>query len=241
MPTQQTTTKAQQDEKQDTSSGSPKPGESSPDGEKTVRTYTETEYGKMRREMQLQINEAQKEVRELKAAHLTLQEDLEAAQRRSATLEEEVGEAYDDEKLKAVVLKFRKEKLDFENIKSTFSRDKEEFDRIARDANQKDMETLADKLATQFGVDVGALMKLDTPEKMKAYALDNFDASKIKSDASQEAEETERLEKPVLPGVGAGGPKTIFTSKDIDSMDVKTFAEHRENVLKALAGGKIKD
>lgn len=206
MPTQQTVTKAEQDKKQETPSSSPKPGEGAPGGEKQVRTYTETEYGQMRQKMQTQINDAQKELRELKAAHSTLQEDLETAQRRSATLEEEVNEAYDDDKLKAAVLKFRKEKLDLENIKSTFSRDKEEFDRIAKDAASKDQVKLAEKLATQYGIDVNALMEFDTPEKMKAYALDNFDASKVVKEETPKEPEAEKLSKPVVPtGTHGGG------------------------------------
>ncbi len=200
MSTQQATAKVQQDGKQTTSSGSSVSGEGSPEGDRSIRTYTETEYGQMRKSMQTQINEAQKELRELKAAHSTLQEDLESAQRRAAVLEEEVNETYDDDKLKAAVLKHRKEKLDFEGIKSTFSREKEEFDRIAKDTAKSDQDKLAERLATQFGVDVTALMEFDSPEKMKAYALDNFDASKVTRES-----EGEKLERPVVPAGTHGG------------------------------------
>ncbi len=203
--TQQTVAKAQQKGSVDNPSGTPVPGESAPEGEKQVRTYTETEYGQMRSSMQSKVNEAQRELRELKAAHTTLQEDLEAAQRRSASLEEEVNETYDDEKLKTAILKLRKEKLDFENIKSTFSRDKEEFDRIAKDAAGKDQTKLAERLASQFGVDVNALMEFDTPEKMKAYALDNFDSSRVTKGETPKEPEGEKLDKPITPVVTSGG------------------------------------
>ncbi len=209
MQTQQTVVKPQPDGKQVTSSDASVAGESSPGGEKAIRTYTETEYGQMRSSMQAKINEAQKELREIKAAHETLQGDLETAQRRSATLEEEVNEAYSDEKLKAAVLKLRKDKLEFENFKSTFTKEKEEFDRIAKDTARKDQSVLAERLANQFGVDVNALMEFDTPEKMKAYALDNFDASKVvKAEPKEETPkppEGEKLDKPIIPTATSGG------------------------------------
>ncbi len=210
MPTQQTITKTQQGEKQATSSNSPVTGEGCPEGDKTIHTYTEIEYGQMRKSMQNQINEAQKELRELKAVHSTLQEDLETAQRRSAILEEEVNETYDDDKLKAAVLKHRKDKLDFESIKSTFSREKEEFDVIARDTAKNDQDKLAERLAKQFGVDVNVLREFESPEKMKAYALDNFDTSKV-----ARISEGEKLEKPVIPtGTYGGGSWRDLTPED---------------------------
>ncbi len=211
--TQQTATKAQHDGKQETPSDTSVASETSPDGDKAIRTYTETEYGQMRSKMQLEINEAKKELREIKAAHMTLQEDLETAQKRSTTLEEEANEAYTDESLRAAVLKHRKDKLDWNNIQSTFTREKEEFDRIAKETAKKDQDKLAERLAKQFGVDVNALLDFDTPEKMKAYALDNFDASKV---VKGEVVEVEKLEKPVIPTgtQGGGGNWRDLTPED---------------------------
>ncbi len=97
----------------------------------------------------------------------------------------------------------------------------------------KSREIMAKELAVEFTVDPETLLKFggSKPEIMKELAQ-LIGKKKESTD--------EEIVPDTLEGTGAGG-KTSFTAKEIDSMDTSSFTKHREAVLKALAGGKIKD
>ncbi len=214
-------------------------GNETPTG-KDAPKYTESQWSKMRQSMQKRINELEVEKRTLSSQSEALESDNDSLKETVVSLKQEVDDGLPEE-AKDVVSQYRKKLSDLVKKEAEHKQEKSKWESRMKEIDESDRMELAQTLSDKFGVGFDVLLEQSNPEKMKAYAVDNFDPSMItKKETSQESE-GEKLDKPVLPGAGGGGTKTIFSAGDIDEMDVKTFAQHRESVLKALAGGKIKD
>jgi septal ring factor EnvC (AmiA/AmiB activator) len=242
------TSQQESPEVQEGSQATPKPSpqktNEAPKGDKETPKYTEAQWSKMRRSLQSRINELESDRNALSAHADTLESDNDALKGTVIELKKEIDDGVPEEATE-VVKRYRQRLADLVTRESEHKANVRKFEGRIADIDRTDREALAQSLSEKFGVDYDELLNQPNPEKMKAYALDNFDLAKVKTEEPKAetpvgASEPvgEKLEAPVLPAGGAGS-KTRFTAEEIDNMDTKTFAEHRELVLKALTEGKI--
>ncbi len=90
------------------------------------------------------------------------------------------------------VAKYNKERL-------ALKKERDEFDGIAADTASQKMESMRQRLATEYGVAVDDLMDFDDPDKMELYAFKNRAVK-----AEVKAEEP-KGDMPISPAGLAGG------------------------------------
>ncbi len=233
-------------ESQDTPKQAPPEGNEALAGKTEVPKYTEKQWSAMRHKMQSKINDLETTKGALESQVEDKDTNEEILREKLGKLQQEIDEGIPED-TKEVTKKYRERSDKLTEWEVKRKREFRKAEEAMAERNEEKRMELVQTLSEKYGVDADELLKFKDPKDMKAYALDNFDISKVvkpKEETGGESPgpEIEKLEKPVVPGMGAGGgTKTTFTQGEIDSMDVKTFAQHREAVLKALTGGKVKD
>jgi hypothetical protein len=90
-----------------------------------------------------------------------------------------------------------------------YKKDRAQWDADLAERDGNERKSLAQTLADKYGVDVNVLADFDSPEKMKAYALDNMDPTRIAVPATGETSTSTNDEaKPSIVPAGTGGGGT---------------------------------
>ncbi len=219
---------------------------------KKEELYTEAQ-------LQAKIKEAQVKIRTGQATAISnIQKEIDALRTEKAALETQIEEQTvlketiadlhgkleegisDD--AKAEFNRWAKERSAIREERIRGSKDFKTMQEKLSKYEKSDREKMAETLSAESGVSKEELMTCLDETAMKAYAYDHRDTSvKAPEKVAEPEVVAEKMPPLEIPASQAGGPKTSFSKGEIDSMDVKTFAQHREAVLKALAGGKIKE
>jgi len=187
-----------QQEKQETPNPAPPKATEAPIGDKDAPKYTEAQWSKMRKTMQLRINELESDRNTLSARGDTLEAESEALKSTLVELKKEIDDGIPED-AEDVVKQYRKKMTDLAVKQAEHKSEVSKWETRLAEVDKSDREELAQTLSTKFGVDVDVLLGEPTPEKMKAYAADNFDSTKIKMPEAPEVEEGEKLDKPPVP------------------------------------------
>jgi len=109
----------------------------------------------------------------------------------------------------------------------------------------------AHKFAEEYGVDWKALIDAKDEKSMEALAL-KMKAEKleeelkaVKEGKPKAKEGVEEMEGKTPAHIDSGTrttaqPKRLFTLKEIESMDMDTYAKYEDQILKQMYGGKLK-
>ena len=192
-----------QQEKQETPDPAPPKVAEAPINDKDAPKYTEAQWSKMRKTMQLRINELESDKNTLSARGDTLEVETEALKATLVELKKEIDEGVPEDAEDAVK-QYRKKMTDLVVREAEHKREVSKWDTRLAEVDRSDREELAQTLSTKFGVDIDVLLGEQTPEKMKAYAADNFDPAKIakpepEAPEPEKAEGGEKLDKPPVP------------------------------------------
>lgn len=173
----------------------------------SVRTFTKTEYDKMQ-------SKKDKEIAELRASHraaenrVTILEDAnESLKDKLVSLQSEVDQGIPDD-VKEIRSQIQKREEALRKAERDYKKERSQWDADLAERDGNERKSLAQTLADKYGVDVSVLNDFDSPEKMKAYALDNMDPTKFASPAPGETSTSTKTEAkpPIVPaGTGGGG------------------------------------
>ncbi len=236
-----------QDDSQATSGNSPGKETKTPTGNTEEPKYTEAQWRSMQSNLRKQAQELKNRITEMESENLALKsvtDDNEALKSMVAELTGKIEEGIPDD-AKSAFQEWGKKTMAHLEERTKLQKQIKQHESELKGYKDVERKQIATQLAKDYGVSADDLLTFTDVRDMKAYALDNgTPTARPQMQAGEEAGEVPEqvAERPPTSGSpGGGGQKSTFTSKEIDSMDVKTFAQHREAVLKALAGGKIKD
>jgi len=174
----------------------------------TERTFTKAEYDKMQ-------SKKDKEIAELRASHraaenrVTILEDAnESLKDKFVSLQSEVDQGVPDD-VKEYKTQLQKREEALKKAERDYKKERAQWDADLAERDGNERKSLAQTLADKYGVDVNVLADFDSPEKMKAYALDNMDPTKFAAPASGETSTSIEAKPPVISAAASGGGTSL--------------------------------
>jgi len=195
------------DTKDEAGNKTPSPTNNAPESAK----YTEAQWSKMRRQMQEQINAANKALRDLQGKHDTLIAEHEGTLADNQAFDKAINEAYDEPKLREAIKDHAKQVAKLTRDRSSFQKEKDEFDGIVSQTANEKLDGMRHRLADEYGVSVDSLMEFSEPDKMEFFAWKNRTTDKTNAapestpDKPEPGPEPPVAPAPVLPGIAGGG------------------------------------
>jgi hypothetical protein len=170
----------------------------------TGRTFTKAEFDKMQSKKDKEIAELRASLRAAETRVVDLEDTRESLKDKLVSLQSEVDQGVPDDvkEYKTQLLK-REEAL--KKAERDYKKERSQWDADLADRDMNERKSLAQTLADKYGVDVNVLADFDSPEKMKAYALDNMDPTKFAAPASGETPTSIETKPAVVPPTTQGG------------------------------------
>lgn len=176
--------------------------DASPEGQKE-RTFTKVEFDKMQSKKDREIAELRASLRAAETRASDLEDTRESLKDKLASLQTEVDQGVPDD-VREYRTQLQKREESLKKAEREYKKERAQWDADLAERDMNERKSLAQTLADKYGVDVNELFGFDTPEKMKAYALDHMDA---RLPATKDSAAETETKPPVVPA-GAGGSGT---------------------------------
>jgi hypothetical protein len=158
------------------------------------RTYTQAEYDTMQSKKDKEISSERALRRAAESRVPDFEETIESLKDKVVSLQSQVDEGIPDD-VKEYREKLSKKEAELGKRDREWKRERREWDEALAKANEEKKSSLAETLAKEFGIDVDALLALESQEEMKVYAVDHRDSSKIQTSK----EEVLKNPDPLIP------------------------------------------
>jgi hypothetical protein len=181
-----------------------------PEGQ-TGRTFTKAEFDTMQSKKDKEIRDLRASLRAAETRTTDLEDSNESLKGKFESLQSEVDQGIPDD-VKEYKTQLQKREEALKKAERDFKKDRSQWDTDLAERDENERKSLAQTLADKYGVDASMLLGFDSPEKMKAYALDNMDPTKLSPGTSESTTTSTKTEpKPTVisPGNEGGATKTL--------------------------------
>jgi hypothetical protein len=185
-----------------------------PEGQ-TGRTFTKAEFDTMQSKKDREIRDLRASLRAAETRTSDLEDTAESLKDKVLSLQSEVDKGIPDD-VKDYKTQLQKREEALKKAERDFKKDRSQWDTDLAERDETERKSLAQTLADKFGVDASTLLGFDSPEKMKAYALDNMDPTKLQSATSGESSTSTEPKPAVVPASASGGGTSL---KDLSPED----------------------